>query len=52
MNPILAGVRSPRQGRKPSTWTSIDRDYESLRVDMQTLFGHLGITTTDLPTAA
>jgi hypothetical protein len=52
MNPILAGVRSPRQGRKPSTWTSIDRDYESLRVDMQTLFGHLGITTTDLPVAA
>jgi hypothetical protein len=52
VDPILAGVRSPRQGRKPSTWTSIDRDYESLRVDMQTLFGHLGITTTDLPTAA
>ncbi len=48
MNPILAGVRSPRQGRKPSTWTSDDRDYESLRVDMQTLFGHLGVTTTDL----
>jgi hypothetical protein len=52
MNPILADVRSPRQGRKPSTWTSIDRDYESLRVDMQTLFGHLGVITTDLPTAA
>jgi hypothetical protein len=52
VDPILAGVRSPRQGRKPSTWTTVDRDYESLRVDMQTLFGHLGITTTDLPTAA
>jgi hypothetical protein len=52
MSPILAGVRSPRQGRKPSTWTTVDRDYESLRVDMQTLFGHLGITTTDLPAAA
>ena len=52
MNPILAGVRSPRQGRKPSTWTTVDRDYESLRVEMQTLFGHLGITTTDLPAAA
>jgi hypothetical protein len=52
MNPILADVRSPRQGRKPSTWTSIDRDYESLRVDMQTLFDHLGVITTDLPTAA
>lgn len=26
--PILAGVRSPRRGRKPATWTRIDRDYE------------------------
>jgi len=25
--PLLAGVRSPRLGRKPATWTSIDRDY-------------------------
>ena len=41
--PILAGVRSPRQGRKPSAWTAVDRDYETLRIDMQTLFGHLGI---------
>jgi hypothetical protein len=43
--PILAGVRSPRQGRKPKAWTPVDRDYETLRIDMQTLFGHLGITT-------
>jgi hypothetical protein len=42
--PILAGVLSPRLGRKPSTWTPIDRDYEALRIDMQTLFDHLGIT--------
>jgi hypothetical protein len=42
--PILAGVRSPRRGRKPATWTRIDRDYETLRVGMQDLFGHLGIT--------
>jgi hypothetical protein len=41
--PILAGVRSPRQGRKPAHWTAIDRDYETLRTGMQTLFGHLGI---------
>ena len=41
--PILAGVRSPRRGRKPSAWTRIDRDYETLRHDMQTLFDHLGI---------
>jgi hypothetical protein len=44
--PIVAGVRSPRMGRKPAHWTPIDRDYETLRIHMQTLFGHLGITTT------
>ena len=43
--PILAGVRSPRTGRKPSSWTAIDRDYENLRVGMQTLFRHIGIDT-------
>jgi hypothetical protein len=42
--PILAGVRSPRRGRKPTTWTRIDRDYEALRIGMQTLFHDLGIT--------
>jgi hypothetical protein len=44
--PIIAGVRSPRLGRKPITWTPVDRDYETLRIDLQTLFTHLGITTT------
>jgi hypothetical protein len=48
--PILAGVRSPRTGRKPRTWTAIDRDYEHLRIGMQTLFQHIGILTQ--PTAA
>jgi hypothetical protein len=48
--PILAGVRSPRMGRKPKTWTAVDRDYEALRIGMQTLFLHVGIAT--LPTAA
>ena len=48
--PILAGVRSPRMGRKPKTWTAIDRDYENLRVGMQALFQHVGIET--LPAAA
>ncbi len=43
--PILAGVRSPRMGRKPKTWTTIDRDYEQIRINMQTLLGHLGLTT-------
>jgi hypothetical protein len=41
--PILAGVRSPRMGRKPITWTRVDRDYEKIRIDMQTLFQDLGI---------
>ena len=44
--PIVAGVRSPKMGRKPSIWTPVDRDYETLRIDMHTLFTHLGITTT------
>jgi hypothetical protein len=44
LNPMLAGIRSPRQGRKPSTWTRVDRDYESLRIGMQTLFADLGLT--------
>jgi hypothetical protein len=48
VSPILTGLRSPRQGRKPSAWTRVDRDYESLRIGMQTLFGDLGISTTAL----
>ena len=48
--PILAGVRSPRMGRKPKIWTAVDRDYENLRTGMQTLFRHVGIET--LPAAA
>ncbi len=42
--PIIAGVRSPRRGRKPAHWTAIDRDYETLRTGMQALFHDLGIT--------
>lgn len=45
IGPILAGVRSPRLGRKPSTWTATDRDYEQIRIAMHTLFDHLGIDT-------
>jgi hypothetical protein len=44
ITPILAGIHSPRRGRKPATWTRIDRDYETLRIGMQTLFHDLGIT--------
>jgi hypothetical protein len=43
--PILAGVRTPRMGRKPKVWTAADRDYENLRIGMQTLFRHVGIET-------
>ena len=42
--PVIAGVRSPRMGRKPAHWTRIDRDYETLRTGMQALFHDLGIT--------
>jgi hypothetical protein len=45
IGPILAGIQSPRMGRKPATWTRVDRDYETLRINMQTLFHDLGITT-------
>jgi hypothetical protein len=38
-------TRSPKPGRKPAHWTQIDRDYETLRIGMQTLFHDLGITT-------
>jgi hypothetical protein len=43
--PILAAVRSPRLGRKPAHWTRVDRDYERIRIDMQTLFTDLAIET-------
>jgi hypothetical protein len=42
--PILAGMRSPRRGRKPAHWTTVDRDYETLPIAMQNLFHDLGIT--------
>ena len=32
-------------GRKPKTWTPIDRDYENLRIGMQVLFRNVGIET-------
>ncbi|HZD03209.1 MAG TPA: hypothetical protein VFA46_24350 [Actinomycetes bacterium] len=31
----------PRRGRKPAHWTAVDRDYETLRIGMQTLFADL-----------
>ncbi len=46
IGPILAGVRVPRRGRPPTHWTTVDRDYEALRVGMHKLFHDLAITTT------
>jgi hypothetical protein len=43
--PLAAGIRTPRRGRPPKNWTNIDHDYETLRRNMQTLLGHLGIAT-------
>jgi hypothetical protein len=43
--PILAAVRSPRMGRKPAHWTRVNRDYERIRIDIQTLFNDLDIET-------
>ncbi len=36
--PILAGIRSPHPGRKPTHRTAVDRDYEQLRITMHKLF--------------
>jgi hypothetical protein len=45
IGPLIAGIRTPRQGRPPKNWTTIDRDYETLRREMQTLLNDLGIAT-------
>lgn len=42
---ILAGVRSPRMGRKPKVWTTVNRRYEQIRIDMQYFFTDLGLIT-------
>ncbi len=45
IGPLIAGIRTPRQGRPPKNWTTIDRDYETLRREMETLLDDLGIAT-------
>jgi hypothetical protein len=42
--PLISGIRTPRRGRPPKNWTKIDRDYETLRLHMQTLFNDLGVS--------
>jgi hypothetical protein len=36
-------------GRKPKNGTAVDRDYQALRIDMQTLFTHVGIAALPQP---
>jgi hypothetical protein len=43
IGPILAGVRVPRRGRKPATWTRTDQHYETLRLGMKALLGDMSI---------
>jgi hypothetical protein len=43
IKPLLGGIGAPKRGRKPSTWTTLDRHYEQLRLDMQLVFQDLGI---------
>jgi hypothetical protein len=45
IKPLLAGVRSPHQGRPPKSWTPLDHHYQTLRVDMQRLFTDLGLAS-------
>jgi hypothetical protein len=42
---LLGGLRSKRPVAPSSTWSDVEHDYENLRLDMQSLFQHLGIAT-------
>jgi hypothetical protein len=43
IQPLLAGIATPRLGRKPKNWSSIDQHYETLRLNMRNLFQELGV---------
>jgi hypothetical protein len=43
IQPLLAGIATPRLGRKPKNWSSIDQHYETLRLNMRTLLQELGV---------
>ena len=43
IQPLLAGIATPRLGRKPKNWSSIDQHYEALRLNMRNLFQELGV---------
>jgi hypothetical protein len=43
LRPILAGIRKPTTGHKPTNCTPIDQHYENIRQDMFTLMQDLRI---------
>lgn len=43
IKPLLAGVATRKDGRKPKNQSSIDQHYQTLRTDMQNLFKELRI---------
>lgn len=43
------GAAQVSGGPQTKTWTTAGRDYEQIRIDMRTLFSHLGITTATAP---
>ena len=43
IQPLLAGVVTPRLGRKPKNWSRIDEHYETLRLNMRELFKEVGL---------
>jgi len=43
IQPLWAGIATPRLGRKPKNWSSIDPHYETLRLNMRNLFRELGV---------
>ena len=40
---VAAAWRAQHMGRPPSTWTPVDRHYQTLRLDMRALFRELGV---------
>jgi hypothetical protein len=45
LEPIIAGVSSRPPPPNARTWTPVEHDYHALCVDMEALFGDLGIAT-------
>jgi hypothetical protein len=43
--PLLAGVRSPNPVTPCDSWTTVEHDYETLRLHMEELLADLGIAT-------